>query len=278
MLNKLPKQKRVVRQLIWKLVYTRFSKDPFKIKNKPIPQDYYLQLAEKAKKNIPQNFLNEIKDNFKNILQNDFVNELALSTQIVKKKSELQYGHGYLLYSALYKYVQDNPDQNYTILETGTARGFSAVMMAKALYDNKSCGKVITVDVLPNNVSIYWNCIHDNEGKKTRLEILEKWKELVQNYIIFLQGYSDFVLKQLDISRIHFAFIDGSHEYEDVKNDAEFIIKRQKKGDIIIFDDYSPDKFIGVVKFVDEITDNNIYSRKIFFSETNRGYAYCVRN
>lgn len=267
-----------IRQFIWYLLYGRFSKDPFNIKNHPLSKSYYLQVANVAKKNISKEFLRGIEEYFRILPPNNFVDNLALFTQIVKKKSELQYSHGYLLYSALNKYIQDNPNEAYTVLEIGTARGFSSVMMAKALADSNSYGKVITIDVLPSDVPIYWNCICDAEGKKTRFEILQQWKDLVEKYIIFLQGYSDLVLRQIGLSRVHFAFIDGSHEYEDVKIDAEFVIKRQKKGDILIFDDYTLSKFPGVVKVVDEIVDSGKYSKHIFRADPTRSYAYCVRN
>lgn len=278
MFYKLFKLKKFLHKLEWYIKYKRFSKDPFGIGNNPLPRDYYLQAAEKAKKNISEDFLKEIKDYFGNLPPNDFVDELALSTQIVKKKSELNYNHGYLLYSALCRYIKDNPNQNYTILETGTARGFSAVIMAKALDDANVAGKIITVDVLPHNDKIYWNCIHDAEGKKTRFELLEKWKDLVEKYIFFIQGYSDIVLKQLGFPRVHFAFIDGLHSYEGAKIDAEFVMNFQKKGDVIVFDDYTPDQLPGIVKLVDEIAESGKYSKKIFSSNSKRGYAYCVRN
>lgn len=268
-----------IRRKLWNFWYGKFSTNPFRVKPFSISKEYYLEHAKEAKQQDIDSFFRTIRKAFGVLLEKEFVDELALSAQITIKKSALNYAHGYLLYGALRKYLWDNPHiKSITTLEVGTARGFSSVIMAKALADSNSCGKVITIDVLPSNAPIYWNCIHDAEGKKTRFEILQQWKELVEKYIIFLQGYSDLVLKQLGVSRVHFAFIDGSHEYEDVKMDAEFVIKHQKKGDILIFDDYTPSKFPGIVKLVDEIADSGKYNKHVFRSDPKRGYAYCVRN
>ena len=107
--------------------------------------------------------------------------------------------------------------ENIVILETGTARGFSSLCMAKALNDSKISGSILTFDVLPHTKKIYWNCITDHlEGPITRQELLEPWKQLVNNYIIFHQGYSNIELKKIGLQRINFAFLDGSHTYKDV--------------------------------------------------------------
>ena len=62
-----------------------------------------------------------------------------------------------------------NFSQKINIVETGTARGFSAICMSKALNDSKNIkGEIHTIDLLPVNKAMYWNIIDDNEKKKTR--------------------------------------------------------------------------------------------------------------
>ena len=100
--------------------------------------------------------------------------------------------------------------KNIDILETGTARGFSSVCMSKAIVDSNSDGKIHTIDILPNNKKIYWNCISDIDGKKTRTELLKNWAIYVDK-INFHTGNSINVLKKLDLKRVNFAFLDGSH-------------------------------------------------------------------
>ena len=61
--------------------------------------------------------------------------DLALLTQVVIKKSDLCYQHGRLLYSTLVRYTRSRAHDHLTIVETGTARGFSALCLAKALAE-----------------------------------------------------------------------------------------------------------------------------------------------
>ena len=61
-----------------------------------------------------------------------------------------------------------------TIVETGTARGFSSICMSKALIDANTNGKIYTVDILPHDTKMYWNCIDDHDGMKSRKELLKK--------------------------------------------------------------------------------------------------------
>ena len=121
-------------------------------------------------------------------IDKDWLEELALHTQIVVKSSELSYQHGRVLYSALSKYLNDHQPKNLgdrcTIWETGTARGFSSLCMAKAMADQERPGAIFTFDVLPHRTRMYWNCIDDHDGLKSRAELLEPWKDLVQRYIL----------------------------------------------------------------------------------------------
>src|SRR3546814_8877197 len=65
------------------------------------------------------------------------------------------------------------------IFETGTARGFSALCMARALQDAGAGGYVVTVDQLPHDRPMLWNCIDDHEGPRTRAQLLSDYPELL---------------------------------------------------------------------------------------------------
>ena len=82
------------------------------------------------------------------------------------------------MYSHLREYLNGNQtDKNIVIFETGTARGFSSICMSKGLEDDNRNGLIISTDILPHNKAFYWNCIDDNEKKKTRKELLQPWKK-----------------------------------------------------------------------------------------------------
>jgi hypothetical protein len=238
----------------------------------------YLDLGQQAREEIDTEFLAGIQDRFGFLPDETFIHELALSTQVVIKQSKLLYLHGYLLYGALRHYLSASPDEkSLNILETGTARGFGTVAMAKALEDSGRHGRITSVDILPSQKPIYWNCIHDFDGKKTRFQVLDQWKSLVEDHIVFLQGYTNIVLGQLGLSRIHFAFLDGGHDYETLKMELEYVVHRQQPGDVIICDDYTDSQFPGVVKAVNELIAEGIYDSNLFRSADARGYMYCQR-
>src|SRR3546814_8403033 len=83
--------------------------------------------------------------------------------------------------------------------------------MARALQDAGAGGYVVTVDQLPHDRPMLWNCIDDHEGPRTRAQLLSDYPELLSR-IVFLRGRSDEVIKTLDLSRINFAFLDATHK------------------------------------------------------------------
>ena len=56
--------------------------------------------------------------------------------------------------------------------------------------------------------------------------------------------------------------MDGSHEYKDVAFEYNYIKQRQKKGDLILFDDVT-EKYKGIIELVDEIKVSSQYNVRI---------------
>ncbi len=242
--------------------------------------DTYIRLAKEA-----SNEKYDEIDSYEALLgfkvDKSWLDELALHTQIVIKDSKLCYAHGRVLYSSLSSYLtnlnQKNVDEEITILETGTARGYSAICMAKALKDNGFGGKILTFDLIPNEKKMFWNCIDDQDGAKTRLELLNPWKELLDEHIIFIEGDTRHTLKSCSLGRVNFAFLDGAHTYEDVMFEFFQIKDKQLEGDVIVYDDYSNNLFPGIVKAVDHICKEYKYERKDIFAADNRAYVIATK-
>ena len=263
----------------------------FSIIKKPYPKvpyctkplaskDDYLMLHKKAIKNT-----NKLIDDYEKksgyAISDEYINNLALTTQICIKKSKLNFQHGKLLYSALSEYINERK-LKYTekyipivVLETGTARGFSSICMSKAFSDNNANGIIITVDCVAHNKRFFWNSINDCDGPKTREENLSFWKEELSR-IIFIQGWTE-ILNNIGLNRINFAFLDAQHTKENVMFEFEYVSKRQKKGDIIIFDDVTPGVFDGVCQAILEIENNYPYEIMKINSNKERGYAIAKR-
>jgi len=224
---------------------------------------------------LHKEYVEKIKnDNFinNNFSSSDikFINDLALITQVVKKDSKINWMHGFIIMKTLRSFVRYKKN-NINIFETGTARGFSAIIMSYVLNKLNKNFNIDTLDIIPHEKKIYWNCISDIErGKITRKMLLSDYSNYLKN-INFINGISRNILMKLNLKRIHFAFLDGSHEYQDVKLEFEFVDKRNKAGDYIILDDYTPGKFDGVVKLADEIRLKKKYNLDFLDSNKNRG-------
>ena len=148
--------------------------------------------------------------------------------------------------------------------------------MSKALNDAHKIGKIYTIDMISNNKKIYWNCIDDCDGKKTRLELLQNWKKEIEN-IIFLTGDCKYVLDNFYINRINFAFLDAQHDYSNIENEFNYVNNRQLKDDVIIFDDVNITEFPQIEKFVRELEKKKTYKLSIISSSENRSYCIAIK-
>ncbi len=251
--------------------------DENSIKKPLASKSVYLKIFKEASKNKDV-IISELEKKLGYSIEKKWLDDLALHTQVCIKKSKINYQHGMLLYSTLRNYLESQRKIDFVnIVETGTARGFSAICMSKALNDTKNVAGVIhTIDILPNNKRMYWNIIDDNENKKTRQELLAKWPQELKN-IKFIEGKTNTVLKKLNLTRVNYAFMDAEHNYKSVISEFNYLKNKQIKDDIIFFDDVTRKKFPGVVKALKEIEEQGFYNIEYFTSSSERGYAIAKR-
>jgi predicted O-methyltransferase YrrM len=256
----------------------KFPKNPFGTSPRA-DLNTYLQLHEDTcKVTYPE--IDHLEQQLGYSIDRHWLEDLALHTQVVVKKSKLNYQHGRILYATLRFYLaskDQKSSQSITILETGTARGFSALCMSKGMIDANVPGKVVTLDCLPHNQPIFWNCIDDHEGKKTRQQLLAPWSSELDR-VVFVQGWTKDQLKRTGLSRVHFAFLDAQHTKEDVLFEYAYVRDRQLPGDIVIFDDVTPGLFDGVVDAVRQIEIDGLYTVERLTVSNERGYAIARRN
>ena len=265
--------------ILFNNIYKKKIYNKINLKKPILDIDKYKKIANESKK-ITSSEINHFEETLGFKIDKNWIDNLALRTTIEIKKSGINYSHGRILYTSLRNYIKLNYGKlnHINIIETGTARGFSSLCMAKALNDSNSSGTILTFDIVPNKISRFWNCIIDHElGPTTRQELLEPYKELVNKYIIFLEGDTKIELPKILIPRINFAFIDGSHTYDDVMFEFNLIKDCQKEGDLIIFDDYNNILFPGIVKAVDEICKNFYYDKKIIKSIYGNQYVITTK-
>ena len=266
-----------VREKILKIPFIErpFPHKPYKAR-KILSKHLYEELNKKALDINNTKSIKEFEENSGYSIDPAWFENLSLKTQTCIKKSQLNFNHGKILYSLLSKYIEENnfytKDKSIIIFETGTARGFSSICMAKAMIDRSSLGLIITIDCLPHNQKIYWNSISDCDGKKSRSDLLSEWEEELSR-ILFIQGWSDNIIDRLGLQRINFAFLDAQHDKDTVIKEFRFVSNRQKIGDLIIFDDVTKGKFEGVCQAIDEIENNFPYKINRLHLDKDRGYA-----
>lgn len=238
-------------------------------------KEEYLRLFQQAREKIHAEVeALEVSTGF--AVDQAWFHELALHTQIVKKSSELDYSHGRILYSLLRNCIEKNAHSHVVVLETGTARGFSAICMAKAMADSNVSGQIVTLDVLPHLKQQIWNCIDDLERPKSRAELLHPWSALTRS-ITFLQGDTVYLAPRVGLERINFAFLDAQHIKSSVLSELAAVVPYQTTGDMVFFDDVTPAIFPGVVDAVAHLEAAGTYRVTRFQESRSRGYAWATK-
>ena len=81
------------------------------------------------------------------------------------------------------------------------------------------------------------------------LNSVRKFLKDFEDRVSLHKGNSNEVLKNLDIQKIDFAFIDGGHSYQTTLNDLEIVYENMKgKKGTIVCDDYQDASYITDVK------------------------------
>ena len=239
-------------------------------------KNQYLKIFKEAKLNRNLE-IKKLEKEFGFSIKKRWLDKLAFKTQIVKKKSKIDYQHGRLIYSILRKKLKNfNKNKKFRILEVGTARGFSSVVMSKAINDSKKKGNIFTIDIIPNRKKIYWNTIDDLKGPQTRENLLKNYKKYTK-IIKFLTGSSLDIIKKIKFKRLNFVFLDGNHDFYNVKNEYDLVKNLQKKSDILFLDDVTAGSFDGIIDLLKIIKKENKYMIKEITSNPIRGYAILTK-
>jgi prepilin-type processing-associated H-X9-DG protein len=141
--------------------------------------------------------------------------------------------HGRVLYAAARRYLSYSTGQ-FTLLDIGTAKGFSALCLKWAVNDAGVDGHVVTVDVIDPFARIYRNSVADLDGLKTLAELLRPWPE---SGVIEAVKTGGVQWLKTHPGRVHFAFVDGKHTGSVVAQEGQLLADRQEPGDVVIFDD-----------------------------------------
>ncbi len=105
--------------------------------------------------------------------------------------------------------------------------------------------------------NLYYNFV-----KKENLNSLSSVQKFLKKYekkVTLIKGDTNIVLKDIDLSKIDYVFIDGGHSYDTVTNDLNFLFKHSKTNKkIILCDDYGDKSRIEeVVRSIDDFVSLN---------------------
>ncbi len=155
--------------------------------------------------------------------------------------------HGLLLYKLGRLFAGSGG--SLVALDIGTARGFSAMMLARAILDEDAGGHVYTVDVFGHDEPRRWHIAKQRDDEldgarpMTRLEIWERWFAEESAVVSTITSRSLEVLQEWPHGPIDLAFLDGSHTYADVKGELTMLDSLMAERCAIVMDDYH----LGVV-------------------------------
>ena len=148
--------------------------------------------------------------------------------------------HGRVLYTLLRFYLDQFPG-GVCALDIGTAKGFSAVCMAKAVDDARREAKILSVDVIEPDARIRRNSVLEVAGNVVEFHTIDEFTQPFLTYTRphFVGGGSRALLAECFRQDLHigFAFVDGKHNYEEVEYEVRALQRLQRIGDYIVFDD-----------------------------------------
>ena len=159
--------------------------------------------------------------------------------------------HGLLLYKMASRTSTERPS---VILDIGTARGFSAITMARALLDADLDGMVYSVDVIDHQTQLVWHGgKHDAEDPLagisiSRSEVWSRWFTEEARRVTPVLGLSHGILEDWSFGPVDVAFIDGEHSYEAVKRDLALLDCLMSPAGIIVLDDLHTGVSMGALR------------------------------
>lgn len=177
--------------------------------------------------------------------------------------------HGRIIYTLVRNLLLGSQGE-VLLLDIGTAKGFSALMMQWALEDSSNVtGRVVSLDIIDPMARVRRNTIAEVDGYKTLAEILKPWPE--SKHIEFVQSTGVHWLSEHH-EHIRFAFVDGKHKYDQVRLEAQLIAQRQLHEDYIMFDDVHIE---GVMKAATELKNYEMAAHVKLLPE--REYYLCYK-
>jgi len=164
-------------------------------------------------------------------------------------------------------------------LEVGVFHGVTARNVCEILYEiHKNDFKYIGLDLFQKNEENISEIIPSTDFKNPFKKIYFKYIKKLDPYSLdavsellykfkdnvhLIKGNSNKILKQIDMTKIDFVFVDGGHDYSTVVNDLEHCKEVINSNGIVLCDDYNLGSAPGVKKAIDEFVRENNFKCEI---------------
>jgi hypothetical protein len=164
-------------------------------------------------------------------------------------------------------------------LEVGVFHGVTARNVCEILYQiYKDDFEYIGLDLFgesdENETEIIPNTQFNNPLKEIYFKYIKKQdpysiesvKDLLKKFkknVRLIKGNSNKVLKEINMSKIDYVFLDGGHDYQTVKNDLINCTEVINNNGTILCDDYDLTYAPGVKKAIDEFVQSNNFNCEI---------------
>ena len=144
-----------------------------------------------------------------------------------------QFGEDWFTYPELYKDMVNRFPSGSKFVEIGSWKGKSSVFMCVEIANSGKKIDFYCVDTFEGSVE------HQNNPELPRLyDIFKDNMKPVEGYYQDMRMSSMEAVKKFQDESLDFVFIDGSHEYEDIKDDIISWLPKVKRGGVLAGHDY----------------------------------------
>lgn len=145
--------------------------------------------------------------------------------------------HGRVLYTLARQYIEWAKAPT-TFLDIGTAKGFSACVLSWAIADADVCGhRIVSLDIVEPDLLVRRNSVIECEKLMTVQQFVAPFIAPMIDVKFYGKGAAHWLIQTPEDVHVGFAFVDGKHTFQAVAFEALAIEKRQREGDVIVFDD-----------------------------------------
>lgn len=144
-----------------------------------------------------------------------------------------QFGEDWFTYPRLYQDMVKRFPSGSIFVEIGAWKGKSSAYMSVEIANSKKKIDFYCIDTFEGSIE------HQNNPEISHLyDIFKSNMKPVEGYYKDLKMTSMEAVKKFENESIDFVFIDGSHEYKDIKDDITYWLPKVKRGGILAGHDY----------------------------------------